>query len=178
MFLKCFHFSPYFALGTLIWWLYPHLLHLGNMRWFITYALCIDHYSIKINTRLSLLHSHGLPNLSPPIFPYILVMLPWLTTIVVILLLHIITPYQIHPSVTQSHKLCPLTTSQIYLHPFFLTATILWQTQCVSFLDYFNSLLYLHLGLNFPFHPPHPRIAAVFFLKGKSDHALLVIKCL
>lgn len=144
------------------------------------YNICSLHRSLfhKINTRLSLLHSHGLPNLSPPIFPYILVMLPWLTTIVVILLLHTITPYQIHPSVTQSHKLCPLTTSQIYLQPFFLTATILWQTQCL-FPGLFQQPPVSPPWSQFPIpSSPPPHCCRVFFLKGKSDHALLVIKCL
>lgn len=59
--------------------------------------------------------------------------------------------------------------SQMYLNSFVFTATVLFKTFFISFLDDCNSLLNLHFGFNLTCHPPW--IATrVFFLKGKSDH--------
>lgn len=148
------------------------------------YNTCFLHRPLfhKINTRLSLLISHRLPNPPPPTFPYILVMLAWLTTIVAILLLCTITTlpappipisHQSHGPINYVLKYLSSLPPSLFPHCHYSLVDILCLSWIISTASHISTLILPNL----PFHPAC--IAArIFFLKGKSDHATLFIKCL
>lgn len=181
MLFRCFPpFSPNFTLHTLLWW--PSTLHFTLVCVdALQYIPCIDHYSTK-SILGSLLISHRLPNPPPPAFPYILVMLPWLTTMVAILLLFTMTTLPAPPIPISHQSYTPINYVLKYLsnlppsffpHCHYSLVDILCLPWTISTASHISTLI----SPNLPFHPPC-LTAIVYFLKGESDHATVFFKCL